>query len=123
MSPAMLVKGNLVRKTSCMAQTCSIAQSFIIFYRLSVPLHRKTPSHLVFVALFCARNSHFSKNISALLPCSGDPKCPAPPCQSKRLKVAIDFKYIIIHSMPMPRIAHDAILFDLHRTVPIEKTG
>ena len=46
---------------------------------LSVPPHRKTPSYLVFVALFCARNGPFLKNILALLPCSGDPKCPAPP--------------------------------------------
>ena len=37
--------------------------------------------HLVFVALFCARNSPFAKNILALFPCSGDPKCPAPPCK------------------------------------------
>ena len=31
------------------------------------------------MALFCAQNSPFSKNILVLLPCSGDPKCPAPP--------------------------------------------
>ncbi len=44
-----------------------------------IPFEKGFSENLVFVALFCARNSPFSKNILALLPCSGDPKCPAPP--------------------------------------------
>ena len=45
-----------------------------------IPFEKGFLENLAFVALFCARNSPFSKNILALSPCSGDPKCPAPPC-------------------------------------------
>ncbi len=79
-----IIKRNLVRRTSGIAQTSFgngfIAKSSTIFFCQSFPLHRKTPSHLVFVVLSCARNSPFSKNILALFPCCGDPKCPTPPC-------------------------------------------
>ncbi len=44
------------------------------------PVLVKSGSNVRSVSFFCARNSPFSKNILALLPCSEDPKCTAPPC-------------------------------------------
>ena len=55
---------------------CQIIHHFLLVKCSSTSKNSFTSG---FVALFCAQNSPFSKNILALFPCSGDPKCPAPP--------------------------------------------